>query len=163
MYLKYLKYVLRHKWYVFVECYKMGLLWQGLWHDMSKFRLSEFIPYARFFYGDWFDWEEIKYKCPAYSWTNTKQGVKEAFDLAWLHHQHRNQHHWQYWLLQNDEDGAEKIPMPWNIVREMVCDWKGAGAAQGKKGDTKNWYEKNKDKMVLHEHTREIVERLLGW
>src|SRR3990167_5569537 len=157
MYVKYLRYVLRHKWFFFVECFKRGMFWRGLMHDMSKFYPSEFIPYARFFYGDWYDWEEIKYKSPTCPWRWTKR----QFDIAWLKHQHRNPNHWQYWLLQNDEDGFEKIQMPVKFVEEMICDWKGAGAAQGKKGDTKNWYEKHKDKMVLHDLTRELVDRMV--
>ena len=50
-YLKYLWYVIRHKWYVGIECFKKGLYWQGLVHDSSKLFPSEFIPYARYFYG----------------------------------------------------------------------------------------------------------------
>lgn len=48
-YLKYFNYVFRHKWFVFVECFKFGLLWQGLIHDWSKFLPDEFIAYANFF------------------------------------------------------------------------------------------------------------------
>jgi len=51
-YLKYLKYILKHKWYVMIECFKNGLIWRGLMHDLSKFLPSEFIPYANFFYGN---------------------------------------------------------------------------------------------------------------
>jgi len=36
-YLKYLKYLLRHKWFVMLECFKEGLFWLGLTHDLSKF------------------------------------------------------------------------------------------------------------------------------
>lgn len=50
-YLKYLRYLLRHKWYVGIECFKRGLYWRGIIHDMSKFRPAEFIPYTNFFYG----------------------------------------------------------------------------------------------------------------
>ena len=55
MYYKYLQYVIKHKYYVMIECFKVGLYWRGLVHDMSKFRPSEFIPYARYFYGDYPD------------------------------------------------------------------------------------------------------------
>ena len=46
--LKYLCYVLRHKWYVFIECCKLGIPVRGLVHDLSKFRPSEWFPYANF-------------------------------------------------------------------------------------------------------------------
>ena len=47
----YLKYVLRHKWYVLIECVRLGIIWQGLWHDWHKFLPSEWFPYARYFHN----------------------------------------------------------------------------------------------------------------
>lgn len=49
--LKYLSYILRHKWYVFVECCKRGIYWRGFMHDMSKFLPSQWFPYVNYFYG----------------------------------------------------------------------------------------------------------------
>lgn len=34
--LAYLWYVLRHKYFVFVECCRLGVPWRGLVHDLSK-------------------------------------------------------------------------------------------------------------------------------
>ena len=51
-YLKYFKTICIHKWYVFIECYKQGIIWQGIIHDMSKFSSSEFIASAKYFNGD---------------------------------------------------------------------------------------------------------------
>ena len=48
---KYASYVLRHKLFVGLECFKVGLFWRGLVHDLSKLRPSEWLPYARHFYG----------------------------------------------------------------------------------------------------------------
>jgi len=89
--LKYLSYVIRHRWYVFVECLKMGLVWRGLVHDLSKFLPSEWFPYVNYFNGEWRCKGDVPpdYKAP--------QEIKADFDLAWLKHQHRNPHHWQYW------------------------------------------------------------------
>jgi len=36
-YLIFLNYLIRHKWYVFVECCRYGVPWRGISHDMSKF------------------------------------------------------------------------------------------------------------------------------
>ena len=108
MYLKYLKYVLKHKWFVFIECCKMGIPLRGLLHDVSKFLPSEFIPYAHYFYGTWCkneDWHGDKRNYIPYKWT--EKGVEEAFNIAWLKHQKRNPHHWQYWLLVNDGSSGE--------------------------------------------------------
>ena len=100
MYIKYLWYVIRHKWFVFVECVKLGVPWLGLIHDLSKFLPREFIPYARNFYGTYP--KDLRYT------RFTAEGVKAAFDVAWLHHQKGNRHHWQYWLLQYDQGEAWK-------------------------------------------------------
>ena len=43
---------MRHKWYVMVECFKVGLYRQGIVHDLSKFSITEFMPSARYFQGD---------------------------------------------------------------------------------------------------------------
>lgn len=133
----YLKYVLRHKWYVLSGCIKLGIPWRGIIHDLSKFYPSEWTPYVHFFYGDKKD--------------------KAAFDGAWLYHQNRNKHHWQFWMLRDEE---QCVPMPDVYVREMVADWYGAGMAQGKP-EINAWYQSNKDKMVMHSETRAVVDILL--
>jgi len=108
MYWKYLKYVLKHKWYVFIECCKMGIPLRGLLHDLSKLLPSEFIPYARYFYGTWMEESEWHGDKRNYvPWERTEMGISEAFDLAWLKHQKRNKHHWQYWLLVMDSSNKE--------------------------------------------------------
>jgi len=146
-YFKYLRYVLRHKWFVFIECCKVGIPLRGFLHDMSKFLPSEFIPYARHFYG----------KDPR---KRDKTG-NPKFALAWLMHQKRNNHHWQFWLL--IEDGGDTIvfEMPLKYRKEMLCDWKGAGKAQGTP-DTIAWYRANSHKLRLGPVTRIWIEEKLG-
>jgi len=158
IYLKYLRYVIRHKWFVMVECFRYGLYWRGLMHDLSKFRPSEFIPYARYFYGEWPTWEEAK-KLPYYSYHGTKEGVSSAFDFAWLLHQKRNDHHWQWWILPEDDGGTKLIPMSDGAGLEMYCDWIGAGMAISGRKDPCPWYEANKGKMQLHPATKAKLEQ----
>lgn len=141
IHLKYFWYILRHKWYVFVECCRLGIPWQGVTHDLSKLRLSEWMPYARYFYGKW-----------------TKQGVEKEFDIAWLHHQKRNKHHWQYWVLLEDSGGMTPMDMPLKYRKEMLADWRGAGRAITGKNETKQWYLHSKDNMMLHPETRAWIE-----
>lgn len=143
-YYKYMSYLLRHKWFVFVECHKAGIIWRGLVHDMSKFKPSELVPYMNFFYVD-------------------KKKNHDAFKMAWLEHQKINKHHWQWWLLTNDDGTVKALEMPEEYVLEMVCDWKGAGKAQGftEEDECQSWYVANKDKMTLHKKTRKKVETLL--
>jgi hypothetical protein len=148
MYIKYLWYIIRHKWFVFIECCKYGLVWRGIVHDMSKLRPSEFIPYAKYFYGEW----DIY----------TKAYINDAFDKAWLLHQHRNPHHWQYWVLREDDGGTKTVPIPMKYIKEMVADWRGAGRAiNGKESNVYEWYDKNKSKMVIWHHTRHRIENIL--
>jgi len=147
MYLKYFKAVMRHKWFVFLECCKLGIPLLGIIHDLSKFTLSEWRGYARYFYGK---------RTPS---------VEFDFDRAWLHHQHRNKHHWQRWLLTLDSVRSDgkfiAMIMPEKYQREMLADWRGAGRAYGNP-DTKDWYLNNRNKMTLNCVTRTWIEQQLG-
>lgn len=178
----YAKYVLRHKWFVFKACLKLGVpLWIAVFHDWDKFLLSEWFPYARTFYNS--DGSKKQY------------AVTMEFARAWMQHQHLNKHHWQYWCCVDniplwfsnimiwDKGNAQKIvrrddpeiryemrdvddskitcdPMPDVYRREMLADWIGAGQALGFT-DTAAWYEKNKDNMKLHPETRAWIEAQL--
>ena len=154
MYSRYAWAVLRHKWFVFVECCKLGIPWLGVVHDLSKFLPGEFVPYARYFYGPWAK-DERKPRMVEYN-----------FDMAWLHHQHRNRHHWQRWMMTLDSarKGAKHFPMPMpeRFAREMLADWRGAGRAYGN-SDTLGWYSKNRMQISLYPGTREWIEEQLGY
>ena len=164
MYLKFLWSLLRHKWFVSVECCRLGVPWLGVIHDWSKFLPSEFVPYARYFYGNYPKRADIHGDMRnILSDRYTAEGVQAAFDVAWLHHQKRNRHHWQYWILVYDDepDKIVCLPMPDRYRREMLADWRGAGRAYGNP-DTREWYLAHKDDIILHPDTRERVERELG-
>lgn len=163
-YFKYGWYVIKHKYFVMLECWKYGLIWRGIIHDMSKFRPSEFIPYAKFFYGkDKPLRDSIRDESGYYKPYNT--GC-DAFDRAWTRHCRRNSHHFQYWAMCRDGDDIEgkgvfPVEFPNKDVIEMVCDWYGASRAQKATKGVDFWYKKNKNKLVLHPNTRKEVERLL--
>lgn len=159
-------YVLRHKWFVFVACCHLGIPWRGIVHDWSKFLPCEWFPYVEKFYGgphmsiynahgDYRNWM-LLYGGEKH----TIEGVNARFDAAWLHHQHYNKHHWQHWVLRNDDGDTRILPMPDTYRREMVADWRGAGRALGFP-DTAAWYAKNREKIMLHPDTRYFVEREL--
>ncbi len=154
-YISYLKYIIRHKWFVLVSCWGKGLRWQGIIHDISKFRLDEFIPYAKFFYEKDGSKRQIRDKTGYYKPYNTGN---EEFDFAWLLHQKRNKHHWQWWILPLDDGGNKIIMMKRKYIEEMMCDWQGASMAQGHGKDTKKWYMKNKNNMILSPVTRTRIE-----
>jgi len=153
-YIYYFWYLLRHKYYVFKGCLlqahlsnclfdKVRLICYAFTHDISKFRPSEIIAYSKYFYGD--DKKHIS--------------TDDRFKEAWNHHSKRNKHHWQYWVLIEDNGNIQPISMPLVYIREMVADWYGAGKAQNSSTNPKEWYLDNKDKIFLHPFTE---YKLLG-
>jgi hypothetical protein len=161
--LKYLSYVIRHKFFVLIAGLKTGApLWRLLIHDWSKLLPSEWFPYAEKFYGVWAgtkvreDHNTIScFICRSIA------RVEYAFDRAWLHHQRRNKHHWQYWVLRNDDGTTRALQMPEKYAREMVADWMGAGRAITGKWGASQWYFDNRSKMTLHSKTEQFVEYML--
>jgi len=149
-YLKHLKTIITHKWYVGRECFKAGLYWQGVVHDLSKFSWTEFAGSARYFQGD-----------------KTPIGVEKAekgYSLAWLNHKAKNKHHWEYWT--DFYDGICKpIPMPEKYIREMACDMIGASKTYSK-GDfypMKPWeyFDERRDIFIMEEKSKQMLEELL--
>lgn len=166
--LKYLSYVVRHKWFVAQGCFRRGMYWQGIVHDWSKFLPSEWVPYAQFFYGGMprnqaeCDRASLQLGYDPYPSHNVVARVKANFDRAWLKHQHRSPHHWQHWVLRNDDGTTVPLMMPYKYVEEMLADWDGAGRAiTGKWGGTPAWYAKNRDKIILHSSVRAFVDGVL--
>jgi Family of unknown function (DUF5662) len=162
--LRYASYVARHKWFVLRAGLKTKApLWRLLIHDWSKLTPAEWFPYVQTFYGHddafyrdaWRIGVHIKPPC------GHRLRDETAFDRAWLHHQHRNSHHWQHWLLREDDGPTKALPMPESLVREMVADWLGAGRAITGKWGATGWYRENRDRIVLHPDTRLRVEQLL--
>lgn len=154
--LAYLKYVLRHKWFVYQWCRRVGnvSLWRSIIHDWTKFLPCEWSAYVQSFYNE--DGSKRDWKL------RTEQ-EKAAFNAAWNHHQKVNKHHWQYWALINDSDEPKIRPlaMPLHYASEMVGDWCGAGQAITGKCEVWTWYANNRDKIILHDDTRRFVESLV--
>lgn len=144
--IKYLNYVLRHKWFVFRAGLKTGApLWRLIIHDYSKFSRAEWTPYVnRFFSGN--------------AGKEDKSQDPDEFHRAWTHHWHNNPHHWEYWLK---ADGTP-MDMPHHFVLEMVADWMGAGRAITGKWDIMEWYQKNKDRQVMTPRTSKHVFYLVA-
>ena len=130
------------------EVIEDGFEWQICFnHDASKTDPEEYDAYDAYFYGN-----------------NRSYLVVQNFNKAWLRHIHNNPHHWQHWILINDEpkEGMVVIDMPYIYVVEMICDW---WAFSWKKGDLNeifDWYEDRKDYMKLSANTRRSVEYILG-
>lgn len=141
----YFKYVIRHKYYVFVEGIKIGMPFLFLLlHDLSKFLPSEWGPYAATFYNE--DGSKRYLETP-------------EFEMAWNHHQKGNKHHWQYWMLTWDRGDTICLPIPNKYLYEMWIDWRGAGRAITGNADPAAWYLKNRDNIKLHPETRWVIEQ----
>lgn len=113
--------ICRHKFWVGYYCFKFGLYWQGIVHDLSKFSLTEFWESARYYDGSRSPIEICK----------EKNGVSKA----WLHHKGRNKHHYEYWQ-DNFDSGTTHLRIPFKYVLEMCCDFLGAGKAYYRKDFT---------------------------
>lgn len=146
--LAYFKYVMRHKWFVFIACRKVGgvSLWRSIIHDWHKFLPSEWFAYATAFYNP-----------------DGSNRYKESweFEHAWNLHQKRGKHHWQHWLLTWDRGETIPVDMSKHFVAEMLADWWGAGRTITGQWDAQSWYEKNKDVIILSEGTRMYLEMLM--
>ena len=96
-----------HRFYVFILCCKVGIPFQGLIHDLSKYSLSELFPSVKYFTDGT--------KSPL----TTDKNIN-GYSLAWLHHKGHNKHHFEYWY---DYNAKIKTPViPFKYMKEMICD-----------------------------------------
>lgn len=131
---------------------KDGMTLEGIvrWHDESKMTDEEYEAYDDYFYGkEGKDEDDIAV-------------IDSAFDYAWLHHIHNNPHHWQYWVLIGDDDGAKALEMPEHFVYEMIADWWSFSWRSGNHKEIFDGYDAHSEKMILHEKTRKLVEEILN-
>lgn len=147
-----LKTVTHHRWLVMVGCFRMGLIWRGLTHDLSKFSPTEFLVGARYYQGN---------KSP-----NGVERQEKGYSKAWMHHKGRNRHHYEYWT---DFNPATKtytaMPMPRKYLAEMVADRIAACKTyQGKAytdGSALAYFMKSVDRGLMHATTRQQLEYTL--
>lgn len=147
-YIKYLLYMLEHKKNVFKTCWKKGLYIHAFTHDLSKFRPSEFIPYARYFYGDYPP--NALLKNIGYKNIKTEEMVKEEFNKAWRLHYKRNKHHPEHWKGRD---------IPCKYITQIVCDLEAMSLKFG--GTAQEYYLKNYYKWDITRETRFRLERKL--
>lgn len=130
------------------EVIEDGFEWQICFnHDASKTDPEEYDAYDAYFYGN-----------------NRSYSVVQNFKKAWLRHIHNNPHHWQHWILINDDpkEGMVVIDMPYIYVVEMICDWWSFSWTKGDLNEIFGWYEDRKDYMKLSANTQRSVEYILG-
>lgn len=114
-------------------------------HDTSKYESDEYDAYCNYFYpSDGFEKDE------------------HEFNRAWLLHQKRNPHHWQYWILIRDNGDLEPMDMPIEYICEMLCDWH-SFTLRDSKSTAYKWWNDNKDKMVLSKNTIDCIESMISY
>ena len=101
--------ITKHRNEVVRLCFKAGIGLQGLFHDLSKYSPTEFIPGAKYYTGK---------ESP-----NNGERRDTGMSLAWMHHKGRNKHHFEFWY---DYDMKTKkivpMDMPDRYIKEMFCD-----------------------------------------
>jgi hypothetical protein len=153
--LSHFKTITKHKRLVMRGCFKMGLYWQGIMHDMSKYSPWEFIVGCKYFTGD---------KSP-----NDGERRDKGYSSAWLHHKGRNKHHFEYWMdysyPMDSEHPIAGMRMPVKYVAEMFADRVAACKVYQKDAYTcrspLEYYERGRARMIIHEETDELLHSML--
>ncbi len=144
--------VLHHKRLVMQGCFRVGLYWQGLTHDLSKFSPTEFRIGAKYYLGD---------RSP-----NSAERQDKGYSVAWMHHKGRNKHHYEYWTDLNMQTGRyESVPMPRKYLAEMIMDRRAAcmtyqGSAYT---DASPWeyFDRSKERSLMHPELEKQLSFLL--
>ena len=144
--------ITRHRWLVRQGCFRVGLYWQGLTHDLSKYSPTEFRVGAKYFQGD---------KSP-----NGAERNDKGFSEAWMHHKGRNKHHYEYWTdMSPVTRNYDAVPMPRKYLVEMVMDRRAACMVyQGDKysdGSALEYFMKSRERELMHPQTRMELEHIL--
>lgn len=139
------KTITKHKLLVAKGCFKLGLYYQGIMHDMSKYSPTEFLVGVKYYQGT--------------ASPNNAERMEKGISTAWLHHKGRNKHHFEYWI---DINAKEKTPIiPYKYTVEMICD----NITSGMTYNSKNWvpsdclkyFEKRTDLEWMNESIKEIL------
>ncbi|MDE7263409.1 MAG: catalase [Anaeroplasmataceae bacterium] len=144
--------ITRHRHKVIRYCFKVGIGFQGFFHDLSKYSLTEFIPGAKYFTGI----------CSP----NALERKDKGYSLAWMHHKGRNKHHYEYWT---DYIGDEYIPVqiPIRYLKESLCDRVAASKIYMKKNYNQSsaleYFDRRNDAIQMHESSAKVLRKWLCW
>ena len=149
---KHLKTITHHKLLVMEGCFRVGLIKQGLLHDLSKYGPTEFLTGVRYYQGT---------RSP-----NAAEREDKGYSEAWMHHKGRNKHHYEYWSdLSLQTRKYESIQMPRKYLVEMIMDRRAACMTyEGKNytpGSALRYYLNSKERYLMHPSTQMELEFLL--
>lgn len=144
--------ITRHRHAVMRHCFRAGIFWQGVRHDLSKYSPTEFIQGVKYYIGT---------RSP-----NEAERNEHGYSNAWLHHKGRNKHHFEYWTDYNPiERKVMPVKMPVRYVAEMFCDRVAASKIyQGKNYSEEHPYQyfmNAKGRRFIHEETSDLLESWL--
>ncbi len=144
--------ITHHRVLVLQGCFRVGLYWQGLTHDLSKYSPTEFWTGARYYQGD---------RSP-----NAAEREDKGYSEAWMHHKGRNRHHYEYWTDMNRQSKTyEPIPMPRKYLVEMVMDRRAACMTyQGRAytdGSALAYFVQSREKDLMHPRTKQELGHIL--
>ena len=152
--------ITRHKILVMQGCFAVGLYWQGLMHDLSKYSPTEFRVGCKYYQGT---------RSP-----NNAEREILGYSSAWLHHKGRNKHHLEYWIdytVSTDpksggrHGGIGGMKMPIRYVAEMFVDRVAASKNYQKEKYTQEsalkYYLGGREAQILHEDSKAMLELLL--
>ena len=139
----------KHRFKVFCLCCKVGIPFQGIFHDFTKYYPVEFCESARYYTDG--KYSPIK---------NCKK--EKGYSNAWIHHKNHNKHHYEYWY---DYSAPIESPiMPFNYFLELVCDSFAAGIIyQGKnwhQGYQLEYWKRAKEKAKMHPKMVKLIEKV---
>lgn len=152
-FIAHLKTVHHHRALVRKYCFRLGLYWQGLTHDLSKYSPIEFWAGVKYYQGD---------HSP-----NDAQRQEHAYSASWMHHKGRNRHHFEYWTDYSlTGEGISGVEMPPKYVAEMFCDRLAASKVyRGEDfdpGDPYQFFLRGKDRrLLIHPVTAQLLESIL--
>lgn len=146
------KTVHEHRKLVRQGCFKIGLYFQGLTHDLSKYSPTEFLVGLKYYQG---------YRSP-----NNAEREEKGYSAAWLHHKGRNKHHYEYWIDYSSRvKGMIPVRMPNRYIAEMYMDRVAASkiynGSNYKDDFPLKYYLKGKDLNLIEEETKKELEKLL--
>lgn len=144
--------VTRHRNAVMIHCFKAGIPFQGLMHDLSKYSFTEFFGGVKYFQGN---------RSP-----HEAEREDKGYSEGWMHHKGRNRHHFEYWTDYNPETKLmSPVKMPVKYVKEMFCDRVAACKIYMKKNyhdkAALDYFMKAKGRRVINPETSDLIEKLL--
>lgn len=147
IYFKLLKRIITHKFWVAYYCFQVGLYWQGIIHDLSKFSWIEFSRSIKY-------WND---KISSLANERKLNGYSKTF----LHHRGRNPHHYEYWIHSLDSGGIP-AEMPRKYTIELICDYLAACKTYGSNPRNEiDWWIKHSPKIKMHDKTKSYINNVL--